>query len=256
VIRGTALIKTQPPSRYPFPWKAAFQLFVDATIQRPRSFRSDALKCIQLISARVKILHEENIPLKTPCVIVTNHYSRPGFPAWWIALGISAAVPVEVHWMMTSGWTHVGPLEPATRWLFPRLAQVYGFTSSPPMPPRDQDIDARAAAVRHILEAARSQDAVIGLAPEGRDHPGGILGAPPAGVGRFIYRLSKHCQRITPVGVYEDADKLHFSFGPPFYLEAPLEQSQRERDQHVTQQVMRSIACQLPHGLRGMYKPH
>ncbi len=182
-----------------------------------------------------------------------NHYSRPGFDAWWIALGISAVVPVEIHWMMTNAWTHVGIMEPVTRWLFPRLAQVYGFTTTPPMPPAPQDVDARAQAVRRVLQVARSPGAIIGLAPEGHDQPGGGLGTPPPGVGRFIHQLAKHCQPIVPIGVYEDAEYLYFNFGPSFKLEVSSKWTAGERDHYTTQQVMRAIACQLPSYLRGEY---
>ena len=236
---------------YPFPWKIGIQLLRDAILLRSRSFREDALKSVQLISPHLKIIQEAFIPKNGPCLLVTNHYSRPGFDVWWIALGISAAVPVEIHWMMTHAWTHVGIMEPVTRWLFPRLAQVYGFTTTPPMPPAPQDVDARAQAVRRVLQVARSPGAIIGLAPEGRDHPGGRLGTPPPGVGRFIHQLVKHCQPIVPIGVYEDAEYLYFNFGPSFKLEVSSKWTSGERDHQVTQQVMRAIACQLPSYLRG-----
>jgi len=241
--------------RYPTPWQIGIHLLWDAILLRSRSFRADALQSIQPIATRLKILHKENIPSQGPCLLVMNHYSRPGFDAWWIALGISAVVPVEIHWMMTNAWTHAGILEPITRWLFPRLAQVYGFTTTPPMPPVPHDLDARAQAVRRVLEIASSPDTLIGLAPEGRDHPGGILGPPPPGVGRFIHQLSKRCQRIIPIGVYEDADNLYLSFGPPFHLEAASRSTPAERDHHRIQQVMGLIASQLPPWLRGDYDP-
>jgi hypothetical protein len=184
---------------------------------------------------------------------VINHYSRPGFGAWWIALGISAAIPVEVHWMMTAGWTHMGALQPVTRWLFSRLARVYGFTTAPPMPPDWREVEARARAVRQVLRFARLENAVIGLVPEGRDLPGGILGQPPKGVGRFMVQLVKHCKRIVPIGVYEEGEYLCFDFGLPFTLNLPSNMSPGERDQHASQCVMGAIANQLPWRLRGSY---
>jgi hypothetical protein len=187
-----------------------------------------------------------------------NHYTRPGFGAWWIALGISAKLPVDAHWMMTNGWTHSGLLNPLTRWFFPRLAQIYGFTTTPPMPPDPNEVEARARAVRDVLRLARTTDAVIAVAPEGRDHPGGVLGVPPPGIGRFIQQLSKHRERITPVGVYEDSSKdagLCFNFGPGFGLEIPPDLHQGDRDRCFSTQVMTAIARQLPHSLRGEYGP-
>jgi hypothetical protein len=184
-----------------------------------------------------------------------NHYSRPGFDAWWIALGISAVVPAEIHWMMTNAWTHAGVLEPITGWLFPRLGRVYGFTTTPPMPPDPHDLKARAQAVRRVLTIASSPDALIGLAPEGVDQPEGILGPPPPGAGRFIHQLSKRCQRIIPIGVYDDADNFFLSFGPPYHLKIAARSTPAERDRHGIQQVMMQIASQLPPRLRGEYEP-
>ena len=184
-----------------------------------------------------------------------NHYSRPGFDAWWIALGVSAVVPVEIHWMMTNAWNHLGLLAPVTRWLFPRLAQVYGFTTTPPMPPAPEDVGSRFRAVRRVIEEARSPGAVIGLVPEGRDYPDGILRQPPPGVGRFIHQLAKHCQRIVPIGVYEDAENLCLNFGPSYTLSIPSKLTAGARDYQVAQQVMQSVACQLPPHLRGDYDP-
>jgi 1-acyl-sn-glycerol-3-phosphate acyltransferase len=240
--------------RYPLPWRLALSLLRDALRSGTRSFRTDSRTCTNLLSPPPKILNLENIPTRGPCLLVMNHYARPSFPAWWIALGISAAMPVEVHWMMTNAWRHLGPLEPFSRWLFPRLAHVYGFTPTPPMPPDPRDLEARARAVRRVLQVARSPEAMIGLAPEGRDHPEGILGPPPPGVGRFIHQLSRHCQRITPIGVYEDEDSICLDFGPVFELPPlPAESSANECDHLVSQQVMREIARQLPLQFRGMY---
>jgi len=148
--------------------------------------------------------------------------------------------------MMTAAWTFLGPLEPITRWLFPRLARVYGFTTTPPMPPESRDVEARARAVRQVLQVARSQNAMIAIAPEGRDHPGGIIGTPPPGAGRFICLLNKYCQRIVPIAVFEDGGKLYCNFGPAFNLDISPVWCSDERDRQVSQQVMQSIARQLP----------
>lgn len=241
------------PLRYPLPWRIGLALLTDALLGRSRPFRADALRSLQILESPPNILQPQNIPAQGPALVVTNHYSRPGFRSCWIALSISAAIPVDIHWMMTSGWTHAGILGPATRWLFPRLARVYGFTPTPPMPPNPAEVSARAQAVRQVLRAVRKPGTVIGLAPEGRDHPGGILGTPPSGSGRFINQLAKTCRFILPVGVYEDADGLCLHFGPPFELAAGVGRSAAEVDAHTSRQVMVAIARQLPKRLRGAY---
>ena len=240
---------------YPLPRRLALALFRDTLFLRSRSFQADSRACINLLNSPLQVISPEKIPSEGPALLVMNHYSRPGFQAYWIALGISATVPTEIHWLMTNTWTFLGPLEPITRWFFPRVAHVYGFTTTPPMPPNPRDMVERAFAVRRVLQVARSQRAIIALAPEGRDHPKGILGPPPPGVGRFIQQLAKYCQRITPIGVYEDEVGLCLNFGPAFELDPlPEDFSAKERDQFISQQVMHAIARQLPEKSRGEYK--
>ncbi len=57
-------------------------------------------------------------------LITVNHYSSPGFQALWIATLISAILPLDIHWVMTAGWTNSGWLSGLTHWLFPHLARV------------------------------------------------------------------------------------------------------------------------------------
>ena len=69
-----------------------------------------------------------------------NHYYRSGFNAWWMALGLAATVPLDIHFVMTGELTFPGkwyaPLGMAgSRWLLRRFS-IYGFTTMPPMPPR------------------------------------------------------------------------------------------------------------------------
>lgn len=241
------------PLRYPFPWRLAFPLFWDALRVGSRSFQADARTCVNLLTPPLKIINPENIPTHGPSLLIANHYSRPGFQAWWIALAISAVVPMKVHWLMTNAWTFLGPLTPLSQWALNRIARVYEFTTSPPMPPKPKDVNARAIAVRRILEISRSPDAVIALAPEGRDHPGGILGTFPPGVGRFIEKLAVHCQPIVSIGVYENEQSLCLNFGSSFELNPAPQRSAEIRDLVTSQQVAVALARQLPPHLRGEY---
>ncbi len=151
----------------------------------------------------------EHIPASGPALLTLNHYSRPGFQAYWIALAVSSVVPAEMHWTMTAAWTYNGSaksylMEKASRRLFPRLARMYGFTPMPPMPPRPSEARARARAVRQVLAVAKRQPPpLLALAPEGQDTPGGRLGRPPAGAGRFLILLAQLGYPFYPVGVFE-----------------------------------------------------
>jgi 1-acyl-sn-glycerol-3-phosphate acyltransferase len=238
------------PTRYPFPWRIALVLFWAALRSQQRAFQVDARTCSERLSPPLKTINPQNIPTRGPALLVTNHYARSGFRAWWIALAISAVVPPEIHWMMTDAWAFLGPLAPLSHWVFVRVARVYGFTTTPPMPPQPRDASARALAVRRVLEVARASGAVIALAPEGRDQPGGVLGPFPPGAGRFIEQIARHCQPIIPVGVYEDGESLCLCFGPPLLLDVGPGSSSLRRDQMIGRQVSEAIAGQLPPHLR------
>lgn len=224
-----------------------------------RSFRNDSTTLIGRIKPPLRVLGAENIPQAGPCLITFNHYYRPGFGAWWMALALAASVPAEIHFVMTGEWTFQGkwyaPLgRPLSHWLFTRVSKVYGFTTSPPMPPHPQDVLARAQSVRRVLEYARSHpQAVLGLAPEGGDQPGSVLSLPPTGSGRFMSLLAGMGYPLLPVGVYEENGNLYLSFGKAYILPAPRGGNSDDKDGEVTKTVMQHIAYQLPVRLRGEF---
>ena len=58
----------------------------------------------------------------------------------------------------------------------------------------------------HVLAFASTHpQAILGLAPEGGDQPGGLLNWPPAGAGRFILLLAEQGFPLLPVGCFEQA---------------------------------------------------
>jgi 1-acyl-sn-glycerol-3-phosphate acyltransferase len=227
--------------------------------QPRRSFRQDAQMCIARLEPPLRIVGTENIPTRGPCLLTMNHYARPGFHAWWIALAVSAAVPVDIHWVMTAAWTYHDPLRsrvltPISRILFRRLASIYDFTPMPPMPPNPRDTLARTVAVRKVLAYAKqAPNRVIALAPEGADAPGGALELPPSGVGRFLSLLVHMGFNLVPVGAYEERGEFCLRFGPAFQPSQPTGASNRERDLKVRWEVMQHIAHELPDHLCGAF---
>jgi len=229
---------------------------------RPRSFARDAQVAVAGVHPGLEVLGGEYVPPRAPCLVACNHYSRPGFDAWWLALGIAAAVAArrtadadpEIHWVMTTAWTFPESrwrqriLTPLTRWAFDRAARVYGFVTMPPMPPDPREVELRALAVLRTVRLARRaarEGGMVGLAPEGRDAPGG-LGQPPVGAGEFIALLVRAGLPVLPVGVAEHGGRLRVSFGPLFTPDLPP--GRAERDRAVARQVMAAIARQLPPG--------
>jgi hypothetical protein len=187
-------------------------------------------------------------------LITVNHYSAPGFHAWWIAILISAQIPTQINWVVTSGWTNSGWLTGITHLLFPVNAKLFGFTPMPAMPPDPTQIEQRARAVRAVLKYAKgTRQPVIGLAPEGGDMPGGVLGSLPPAVGRFIHLLNRECPLILPVGMWTEGRRICMKFGHPYTLQLPDRMPVHERDQQVGFIIMENIAALLPERLRGNY---
>jgi 1-acyl-sn-glycerol-3-phosphate acyltransferase len=261
---------TEKAPRYALPPRLVIGLVWAALAQRSRSFAHDARWAVSGLRPPLRVLGAEHIPVRGPCLVACNHYSRPGFGAWWIALGISAAVAErrapgadqEIHWVMTAAWTFPESrwkhrlLTPLTRCAFARVARVYGFVPMPPMPPDPDEVEARARAVLRTVRLARQiarrpgradVGGMIGLAPEGQDVPG-ESGAPrfertlPDGAGEFLALLAQAGLAVLPVWVGERAGGLCVSFGPPFEPDIPVERD--VRDLVVGRQVMSAIARQ------------
>jgi 1-acyl-sn-glycerol-3-phosphate acyltransferase len=246
--------------RYRLPWRFLGGFLWAALTLQPRSFARDARVAVTGLYPALEVLGAEHIPPRGPCLVVCNHYSRPGFDAWWLALAITAAVAShrapdadpEIRWVMTAAWTFPESrwrrrmLTPLTRWAFERVARVYGFVTMPPMPPDPDEVEARAAAVLRTVRLARRIAPVggmVGLAPEGMDVQG-RFGKLPKSVGAFIALLVEAGLPVLPVGVTEQRGRLRVSFGPLFVPDTPLSRS--ERDRAVARQVMTAIARQLP----------
>jgi len=242
---------------YTYPPFGFFRVGSNVFFGGHRSFRRDGQLCIERLKPPLRVLGVENIPQGGPCLITFNHYYRPGFDAWWMALALAATLPVELHCVMTGELTYPGkwyaPLGKAgSRWLLGRLAKIYGFTTTPPMPPRPKDVEARAKSVREFLSFAREHpQAILGLSPEGSDQPGGVLNRPASGAGRFVLLLAEQGFPVLPVGVFEEAGEFCLRFGATYRLQVPRGLGPDEKDRAAAQTVMSAIAAQLPPRLRG-----
>lgn len=243
--------------RYSYPLAGLPGLVFDLLTGRHRSSHADALRCINRLDPPLQVWGAGNIPASGPCLLAVNHYHRPGFGAWWIALAIAASVPVDMHWVITGELTFPGKWyafigRPFSRWLLGRVARMYGFTAMPPMPPRPQDVAVRARAVRAVLEHVRRQPgAILSISPEGTDAPGGVLAWPPPGAGRFLLLLADRGFPILPVGCWEQDGSLCVRFGQAYLLKVPSRLQWHKKDHQAAGIVMRCIANQLPRHLRG-----
>jgi hypothetical protein len=165
-----------------------------------------------------------------------------------------------MHWIMTGAWTFPGnplrrPLRAVSKWVFKRIARVYGFTLTPPMPPEPEDATTRTEAVRRVFQHIKANPStLVALAPEGRDFPDGVLRELPPGAGKFMLELSRRLGRIRPVGIYEEGGSLQINFGPPFDLGSIINSGNGSFDEKAGRIVMEHIAALLPDRLAGPYK--
>jgi hypothetical protein len=245
--------------RYSHPFSRILSVGANLFFGGRRSFREDGRACVERLIPPLRVLGKENIPQTAPGLITFNHYHRPSFNAWWMALAIAANVPVDIHFVMTGELTFSGRWYASlgmagSRWLLRRFSKIYGFTAMPPMPPRLQDAKKRARAVRKVLAYAKEHpQAILGLAPEGGDQPGGLVKMPPPGAGRFILLLAGQRCPIQPVGCFEENGEFCLRFGKPYWLQVPSGLSRDEKDRQLAHIVMSAIVTQLPAYLRGEF---
>lgn len=247
------------PPKYSYPTGVFAAFARDLLLLRKRDFHQDAQACIENIRPPLKVIGQKNIPQNGPCVLTVNHYHRKGFGAQWLALAIASLVPVQMHWVITGEFTYPGRWYErlgtiGSKFVLGRIAHVYSFTSMPPMPPREKDVESRAASVRAVLEyVKRTESPVIGLAPEGYDPPGDVLSRPVSGAGRFGLLLSRAGLRFCPVGAYEMDGCFHVHFGKAYDFSVPAGLSVEEKDRQASQIIMKHIAELLPAHLRGEF---
>jgi hypothetical protein len=258
-MRNISAVENPEKIRYRLPRGLVLRVIWDVIKNNSRDIFSDWHRAINHLADKIRVLGKSNIPRDGAFLITCNHYSRPGLGAWWGGLAITAAIAEQlespedqsIHWVMTSAWTYPRGdwrrwiLTPVSRQLFCRLANMYHFIAMPPMPPDPSETVARTVAVLRTVKLARqlsTTGGVIGLAPEGQDHPG-LLGEPPIGVGNFVAMLVQAGMGVLPVGVQHKNGYLYISFGPVYTISIPPDR--RIRDAVVSDLVMSRIREQI-----------
>ncbi len=233
---------------------------------QPASLGSLGAKLFDGLVPPPRLLGLDCIP-ETPFVLVCNHYESPTAAAWWGALLMSRVVaerrssePREIHWVMASEWSYASGwghyvIEPVTRGLFARIAQVVGFVLVPPVLEGDPNRGEGVAGVRQALALTRGDHPqLIGIALEGHAGPGGTLKEPPQGAGLFLSLLTHDTIPCLPVGWWQAANgQIVLHFGAPFHLKTPRLKDRRERDRAAATRVMVEIGKLLPERFWGAY---
>src|SRR3989338_7463529 len=94
--------------RYHLPRRCALAIVRDAVLGRRRSFLADARV---LVKGNPSLRVLGPVPdLRRPSpgsgwLITVNHYSAPGFRAWWLPIALTAVLGCEVRWVITSALT-------------------------------------------------------------------------------------------------------------------------------------------------------
>ena len=235
---------------YLFPKKMIIEIIISLFKNEKRRITSDSVRAISGVLPPIQIIDEKNIPNEGPGLVTLNHYSRPGFSIVWAALGISAQLPEKHLWLMTNAWTNrtrgSDQLRTGiTRVLFKRLASMYGFITSPPMPPAQDELAERVLSIRKLMRFINENpQTILCIAPEGQDFEYGKIGKPPEGTGKFIFQIQKKLKQINPVGVWEENGYLILKVGEPYTLDQSCKY--KDSDMEVSNLVMNKISNLLP----------
>ncbi len=230
------------------------QFVLSALVGIKRSFRQDALRFMKgVTNFKITGVLSPIDEYKRGCLLVFNHYSRPGFATWWRGLSLAASLPKEAKFVVASSYTYpdtwLGRQKTQLwKWILKRVAETYNFIGMPAMPPKPEEILERSNSVRNLIQYARSTPQPwIAFAPEGGDSSDGRLAMPYPGVGRLMEYISGHLGlTIQPVGLFEEAECLWVFFGDPYCLDPSGIQSSKDLDRVVSLRIMQSIASCLP----------
>lgn len=249
----------QGQEHYRFRISYVLRFLVPMILGGERDLASDIAGTLLAARPRPRVIDDHYVPGEGPFVLVANHYERPGLKVFWGGMLASYAVAQRrgkakaLRWLMTSEWYsyRLGPVPIPVwflRWLFRRIAAVYGLVIVPRAAERAVG---RAAAMRSILQVVGRQREPIALFPEGVGK--GDLVEPQPGTGAFLLVLSRRGIPILPAALFEEEGALTVRFGPPFQIRIPERGKKGDRDRLARGQVMVNIGRLLPRHLWGAY---
>ncbi|HXK34542.1 MAG TPA: hypothetical protein VNM91_11080 [Dehalococcoidia bacterium] len=249
-----------PLPAYEYPRRDLALFGLNLLTGRPRPFARDGALLLRTNPHPRRVEGLEHVPREGAYVLVMNHFSRPGLRPYHCAMMLTrwieeTGAPADIRWAFTSEYRgrRIGPVPvplALIRWVFRRVAKVYGFVI---IPRRQEMVAGRAAALRRLVRLLDRGHA-IGMTPEG-DASGatGPLVVPPEGSGRFLLALTRGQTPLLPVGLFEEDGVFVARFGEPFRLKAPPGTSPAEQDAWARTEVMARIGALLPPSYHGAY---
>lgn len=243
---------------YRLPLLGLLWLGVPFLLGQRRSYARDGRRVMEANPYPRRIEGVEGIPRQGSFVLVMNHYNRRGLRPQICSMIISAVLAEVRAGEPEISWVFAEELEEfiyapvpmprwVMRWMFRRLARMYGLVA---MPRQWRSAMARAATLRRIMGVLKGR--AVGLTPEAGGP--GILIEPPPGTGLFLLFLSEGGSPLVPVGVYEEEGELVIRFGEAFRLTEGGEGSAREQDERAKEAVMTAIGRLLPERYQGVYR--
>ena len=225
-----------------------------AVLRRRRRLGPDVRELLRGTEPRPRVRGIEHVPLDGPCIVVMNHYERPGLRVWWCAALVSAALSVRrggeppLRWLIADrfeGFRFAGLPMPdrLMAWLLGEIGGAYGLL----LVARPEDEAQSRSALLREARATLREGAVLGITPEAASGSGRQLASAWPGSGAALSWLSSGSTPLVPVAVRDDEDgALLATFGAPFTLE-------RASDEEGARAVMDALAALLPPELRGPY---
>jgi 1-acyl-sn-glycerol-3-phosphate acyltransferase len=254
-----------PPFRFPLSFAPKF--VPPLLLGRRASLGEHAEWLLRRTGRQPVVRGEEHIPERGPFVAVVNHYQRRYYWVGWNAFLVSMIVgrrrgpQAVVHWLMNDGFEQRrrGAIPWPwwlLRWLFRRVARMYDMV---PVSTSPHDKGGRVTAVRRMIDLVSPRDRSregepVGLLPEARNQPRGVLGRPPPATGRLLLELARRGVPLLPVGVHELDGETNLTFGPPFEVELPPDLSNQAAAEEACRQAMVAIGRLLPRELWGAYE--
>jgi len=240
--------------RYRIPLALGYEVGRDLIQGKRRSLMLDSTRLIQSLTPPVQVSGHEHIPPVGLLLVTANHWQRPGLWIGWAGALIGDALSRKrgsdspIHWLVVDAWrTGYGtdrPFEvPGTRWIFRRVAHMYGMTTMGG--PRESRLG-QARALRAWSRGIEGSSVALGLFPEGETGANGPPGPALPGVAHLISHVARRQVPVLPVAVWEEGATLRGRFGPLWY--PPPD----DRGEHgaLDVEVMQRINVLLPEHLR------